>query len=89
MLSKTQAHLLNWIKLGTLLERTDVTGAGAHLEYFMGGAAVERSEIEALESQGLIEALSTWTIHDYGYVRYGLTTFGLTVLHTYEQEGSG
>lgn len=84
MLSEAQAHLLRWIRLGSLLERTDITGSGSAVELFMGGQVVQPADIDALEAQGLIETLGTWTIHDYGYVRYGLTTFGLTVLHTHD-----
>ncbi|WP_412030437.1 hypothetical protein [Deinococcus yunweiensis] len=85
MLSAAQAHLLKWISVGSLLERTDVTGAGNRLELFMGGTVVQRADIDMLEAQGLIETLSTWTMRDYSYVRYGLTSFGLTVLQIREQ----
>ncbi|MFC3833641.1 MULTISPECIES: hypothetical protein [Deinococcus] len=86
VLSTAQTHLLRWIREGSLVERTDVTGVGEHVELFMGGTAVEQGDIDVLEAQGLIEALSMWTIHDYGYVRYGLTAFGLAVLQTSEQD---
>jgi hypothetical protein len=85
MLSEAQTHLLRWIRVGSLLERTDATGSGAMLEYVMGGQVVEPADIAALEAQGLIETLGTWTLREYGYVRYGLTTFGLTVLHLHDQ----
>lgn len=87
MLTRAQAHVLNWIHLGSLLERTDVTGTGEHVEYVMGGRRVDHAELEALEVQGLVEVLGTWTLHGYGYVRYGLTAFGLDVLHASEDHG--
>ncbi|PNY82736.1 hypothetical protein [Deinococcus koreensis] len=88
MLSEAHARLLQWIRLGSLLERTDTTGRGTAVESVMGGTVVSPSDLDMLMAQELIELLSTWNIQGYGYVRYGLTPLGLSVLHVFERDGS-
>lgn len=81
MLTPTQLRLLSWLNLGSLIERTSVTGRARDVETCVAGTVVTDHDLDTLEGRALIELLSTWQIGPVEYRRYGLTGFGLSVLH--------
>ena len=87
MLTPSQLQLLSWLSLGSLVERTSVTGRRADTETCVAGTVVTDHDLDTLEGRALTELLSTWQIGPVEYRRYGLTGFGLSVLHAHQGLG--
>lgn len=81
MLTPIQLQLLAWLNLGSLIERTSMTGRPSDTETCVAGRVITDQDLDTLEGRELIELLSIWRIGPVEYRRYGLTGFGLSVLH--------
>ncbi|GGB78366.1 MULTISPECIES: hypothetical protein [Deinococcus] len=84
MLTPVQLQVLSWINLGSLIERTSVTGRDMDAETCVAGTLVTEHDLETLERRELMELLSSWRVGPVEYRRYGLTGFGLSVLHAHQ-----